>query len=269
MKDDVYYRLNEVVNLAPTDSLDYFIAKQMLRNFENTIGLNIEVVAEICHTSTASISRFCQKIGYANFRDMKLEMSNAATIPTVAQEKISYEFNPEEMKKTLIEESVRYHRMMKKILGYIDFRTLYLILNKIAKAKKIIILCAQHDLSAIVLFQHFLSDYGKDVTVFVSNTQLSKIENYIDETDLVLFVCYRGGWLLRNKATVGHILSKPLDNVVMCYNAKAISHLNFGLVFEFYPDYEVDQLNNEISTFIFSLMKSYLMKMLSQDKIHE
>lgn len=55
----------------------YSVAEILLKNIHHLFRLTIYDWAELCHVSTATISRFCQKLGYKSFHEFKLELSSA------------------------------------------------------------------------------------------------------------------------------------------------------------------------------------------------
>lgn len=58
------------------DSTDIFIAKYFMQNFRRMQDLNVYDVAEECFVDRATIRRFAQKLGYANFKEMKEQFEN-------------------------------------------------------------------------------------------------------------------------------------------------------------------------------------------------
>lgn len=58
------------------DSTDVFIAKYFMKNFGRMQDLNVYDVAQECFVDRATIRRFAQKLGYANFKEMKEQFEN-------------------------------------------------------------------------------------------------------------------------------------------------------------------------------------------------
>ena len=50
---------------------NYDIALEMVKNIRKLRGMSIDEVADMCHVSKASISRFCRFIGFSNFKEFK------------------------------------------------------------------------------------------------------------------------------------------------------------------------------------------------------
>lgn len=63
-------------NSSPGD-VYYSVAEILLDNINSLFDQTIYDWAQLCFVSTATISRFCQKLGYKNFNEFKIELSNS------------------------------------------------------------------------------------------------------------------------------------------------------------------------------------------------
>lgn len=64
-------RLCLMVNDHSLSSVDTVLADYLLDHYHELDSLNIYIFAEACQVPRSSIHRFCIKLGYANFRDLK------------------------------------------------------------------------------------------------------------------------------------------------------------------------------------------------------
>lgn len=67
LRDRLYSILN---NMYQTDTT-YLIAEYIIHHMENLESISIYEVAKECHTSVATISRFCRKIGFSDFVEFR------------------------------------------------------------------------------------------------------------------------------------------------------------------------------------------------------
>ena len=95
-------RLCSIVNDSPATSVETVLAEYLLQHYNMLDTLNIYQFAEACRVPRSSIHRFCGKIGYANFSELKLscrretdsyryftELSGRPLIPQFPRSKIS------------------------------------------------------------------------------------------------------------------------------------------------------------------------------------
>lgn len=74
------HALNNLIlfyNNCPSGDVYYSVAEILLNNVNDLFDGTVYDWADLCHVSTATISRFCQKLGYRNFNEFKLELSNS------------------------------------------------------------------------------------------------------------------------------------------------------------------------------------------------
>jgi hypothetical protein len=63
--------LCDMITTASPESPEYKISEYFLRHYSELDQLNIYDVADACFVSRSSIRRFCQSIGFDNFKDLK------------------------------------------------------------------------------------------------------------------------------------------------------------------------------------------------------
>lgn len=72
---DIIYNLLTYLNSSKEEDMYYSIALTMVQHLDVIPKCSINELADLCFTSTATISRFCRKFGYASFPQFKAEMA--------------------------------------------------------------------------------------------------------------------------------------------------------------------------------------------------
>lgn len=72
---DIIYNLLTYLNSSKEEDVYYSIALTMVQNLDIIPRCSINELADLCYTSTATISRFCRKFGYSSFPQFKSEMA--------------------------------------------------------------------------------------------------------------------------------------------------------------------------------------------------
>lgn len=65
--DSTIMQLILMMNNHPHDDAEHHLAASILRNFYEVPSLSIEEMAERCYTSSATLSRFCKRLGFKNY----------------------------------------------------------------------------------------------------------------------------------------------------------------------------------------------------------
>ena len=74
---DIIYNLLTFLNSSKEEDMYYSICLSIIQNLKKVPNCSINELADLCFTSTATISRFSKKFGYANFHEFKKEVAYA------------------------------------------------------------------------------------------------------------------------------------------------------------------------------------------------
>lgn len=251
--DDVYYKLAEVANLSFRDSLDYIIAKEMLQNIDIISEMSIDKIANICCTSTASITRFCQKIGYASFKELKYNINQSESLHKLIDKPYEKHIN---INKSIINTKIKFDYLINYSLLAIEKSAIDLVVKKIIDNNRIAIFCASHELSAVVLFQALLKQYHKKVDIILCNTDAGKMDYVLENVDFIIFLTYGGRWMRRSWQLVKKILDTSIENCVICLNDESIKRHDFDFIVKFDLIEELQGSHFEFFVFLFSVISS-------------
>lgn len=69
--DNLYIRLSDFIYNCSKVNTEFYIAKYMMENLKKFPDITIQEVAEESFTSTTSVTKFCHKIGYQNFYELR------------------------------------------------------------------------------------------------------------------------------------------------------------------------------------------------------
>ena len=249
--DDVYYKLAEIANLSFRDSLDYIIAKEMLQHIDKIPNMSIDVIADICTTSTASITRFCQKIGYDSFKELKYNITQNEFYHRVTDQQKKNDIS---VSKAVLNTKVKFDYMINHSLLLIEQSMIESLIQKIIDNNRIAIFCASHELSAVVLFQALLKNYHKKVDIILCNTDVQKMDYVLENVDFILFLTYGGRWTKRSYQLIYRILNSSIENCVVCLDDKDIRNYQFDMKIKFDLSPEIQENHFEFFIFLFSVI---------------
>ncbi|MEG0592654.1 MAG: hypothetical protein RR512_05030 [Coprobacillus sp.] len=251
--DDVYYKLAEVANLSFRDSLDYIIAKEMLQHIDTISNMSIDALSAICCTSTASITRFCQKLGYDSFKELKYNVTQQNNLQKVIDNPAERHI---EINKAILNTKVKYDYLINQSLLLIDKSIINELIQKLVDNNRIAIFCASHELSAVILFQALLKKYYKKVDVILCNTEINKMDYVLDNVDFILFLTYGGRWMRRSHKLVSKILETDIQNCVICLDDKVLQNYSFDMKIKFNLSEQLEESHFEFFVFLFSVMSN-------------
>jgi DNA-binding MurR/RpiR family transcriptional regulator len=69
--ETLIYNLLAYINNSLDKDINYHIAKSLLENLHKIEGFSLETAAEVCNVAPSTINRFCKRIGFRNFSNLR------------------------------------------------------------------------------------------------------------------------------------------------------------------------------------------------------
>lgn len=220
------YKLQQIVNTSPfNDDADVAIARCLLKNINQVNKkTNLQNFADLCYTSSASISRFAQRTGYLTFNDFKAdclgvkEELNEMIIDSHALQTLEFKDFSNQISKGLF--SIEDNQLNE----YIDK-----LCDMIHKASRVFIFATHIPGDIACMLQRALLTTGKYVEFFPRKEHQMEIVKEIRSNDLCIFISLEGTLLMEKGITVPAIVSLA-KNVLITQNIHVKFSESFSLV---------------------------------------
>lgn len=186
----VYIKLTEFFFKCIKTSVDYTIAKVLIKKINEFPDIYIEEVAFMANTTPASVTKFCKKIGYASFIEMRTDLTPYSVSSPFLTDK-------ENQCQQIIVENMLLEEvaLTRKIYELIDFDQCYRIAEKLSLAAEVAVFCNTYSFAAANTLRELLSQYG--IVVFEMNRRADPlvILEMLQEVDSCFIICLTGQWL--------------------------------------------------------------------------
>lgn len=187
---DIIYNLLTYLNAAKEEDMYYSIALTTVQNLDIIPNCSINELADLCFTSTATISRFCKKFGCASFPKFKEEVREGLNqarneIHFPAEELQFIQANP----AYLIDKV--YHLMFETLLlgkQSLQMDEVDALCQLIHDAKKVHFFGFQFNKIVASDFQLKMIKLGKFIYSFVDHGDDSQKTDILDEDSLAVFL---------------------------------------------------------------------------------
>lgn len=190
MKDErlgLIYQLSMIVNQNKPDDADWILAKYFLENYTKLGKMNIYDLAEECFVSRSSVRRFCQNIGYENFKDLKDDFK-----------KYDYQYNY--FMQLTSNENYRawmageLAAMVAELNARMDTDEIERIADRIHDSNTVVFLSSYSSIMCLMEFQRPLILSGKLVRIITDTTLDENLLNSLDGDDLAFMVSATGSY---------------------------------------------------------------------------
>lgn len=169
------------------------IAKYILENSKEVYSYSIKQLAESIGTSTSSIVRFCQKLGYEKFQDFKINLAMGLSKSENKEKTIYEDVTMEDGIDEIIHKITMINiKSIENIQSLIDKSCLEMAINALDKGKYIYLFGVGASGLVAMDFQYKLTRIGKKAFMFLdSHSQMASSVN-IEEDDIAVGISHSG-----------------------------------------------------------------------------
>ncbi|MDF2787016.1 MAG: hypothetical protein K0S80_114 [Neobacillus sp.] len=189
--EQLIYTLLAYINNSLNKDINYYLAKSLLEQIYSIESFSLDSVAEACNVAPSTINRFCKRIGFKNFSNLR----NSVAVPMgfSIHESDDMELSTQMFYKKLIENI--------EMIDNIPMSQIDRIVNQIKESRRIVILgFEKHQVQAMEL-QKKLFLLGKlcecDTNLF---KQIDALSDLTDE-DMIITISIQGN-ILSNHFTI-------------------------------------------------------------------
>lgn len=214
------YKLQNIVNTSPENNdTDINIARCILKNVNKIKKrTSLQEFADICFTSQSSISRFSQRLGYANFNDFKAdcigiqEEENEMIIDTRSIRKVDYSEYAKALSEALVE-----------MQNYPIDQEIETLCQYIYSAKRVFVFATHIPGDLACILQRAILTTGKFIEFYPRKEHQIEIVKQVRQDDLCIFLSLEGTLLMEKAITIPAIISLA-KNVLITQNV----HVKFS-----------------------------------------
>lgn len=175
---------------------DYAIAKVFIDKIDDLLEINIEEIAFLAHTSCAAVTKFCKKLGYQGFSQIKQPTQEADIVFGHLQTQQNPKSNNPGV-ESFCRETNRMACYYEKSLNIQDIEAIAKILSSNSKT---MILTGLHGFGAANLFAELTMNEDLFVYEINRNSEDEFIESLAAECSLIFLISLSGRWIKeRNK----------------------------------------------------------------------
>ncbi|MFT8351627.1 MurR/RpiR family transcriptional regulator [Clostridium saccharoperbutylacetonicum] len=179
-------------NLSETDNS---IRKYILSYPEKVINMSIKEIADATYTSSATVLRFCRKVGSDKFSDFKIQIAKEISETQVGKEKIDANapFTASDSMMHIAEKLYTNSRnSIKDTMDMFEYSKVEDIVDKIIKSKVVDIYGVGTSLSSTFEFKEKLLRIGMNVHLEMNNNNQVYQALNSEMTHIAIIVSYSG-----------------------------------------------------------------------------
>lgn len=195
--------LFQVLNKEKKGSSDYVIAEYLIHHLSESANITTDSLAEACHVSKASISRFCRNIGLNDFFELRYLLSNYYV-------EIDNKFKLQTKTKDFVTNYVDDLKIKSNLLTMINRNQLKELVDDLEKYKKVVLMGHMQSGHIAKILQEDLSSLHKIVEF--SDDFLVQKEILLNENEETLIIAFSTTGLIFQRILPRHSFAKQNKN---------------------------------------------------------
>lgn len=254
------HRLQYLMNQSAGNSdIDVNIARCMLENLDYLVDdeLSINELAELCYTSTASVSRFVRKVGFDNYKDLQ---KNLKDLPYEQKEAL-LDFGVQNNRPIDLNEYVReleheIHASLHEFMDTFDFSNAEKLSDAIYHAPKVILLASHTTGNIAEILQRSLLMVGKYVEYYPQRKEQVLAMDTLDDETLVIVFSLEGTYA-RAHEVIEPLMKSPAKRVLITQRPYMHQNTEFDKIITLLPYVSTQSGKYKLLFFIEVLLHIY------------
>ncbi|WYJ79830.1 hypothetical protein DOK79_001383 [Enterococcus sp. DIV1094] len=196
----VYIRLNEHLFKCKKYDLNFLITKVLIERIDEFPNIYIEEIAYAAQTTPASITKFCKKLGYTSFKEMRCDLDNyfiqEYDLSSKIHEGILCGIDTKSELSEMVDRFLQHeYTVQKNIFEQFDSEQCMRIAEEIKLKKRVAILGNSYSFTVVNLLRELLSQMGYLVFEVNRNAEDQLIKQVLLETDVCFIINLTREWV--------------------------------------------------------------------------
>lgn len=212
----VYTKVSEYMSSLDKGSVDYYIGMVLLQKLRDFPDIYIEEIAFLANTTKSSVAKFCHKIGYSSFSELKNDTSYYGEDYFFSWFNDNRYPTKEGYLDALAEAD---HRMMSTILDSLNEERLMEAAEAIRGSRRVLFLASEYNKNIVSIFGEILMQKNIILTLISRDNSDQEILNAVKSADTVLMSSLSGSWIEQRRQLVEQIDSRKPFYIISKMNA--------------------------------------------------
>lgn len=194
--NNAYIRLMIFLYTAEKSTVDFEIAMVLLKNYNRFPNILIEDIAKLANTTPASVTKFCHKLKYKNFKELRNDC--------YSYEDHRYIDNQLQIAETDYQKACEHYleneqKNLSFYMQYHDEQMIFEIAKKMQKEKEISVIYTPYSYICVHVLRSFLEPYGIQVHGIMRDLDEDFMETRLQDTALFWVINLQGEWINAHK----------------------------------------------------------------------
>lgn len=194
--NNAYIRLMIFLYTAEKSTVDFEIAMVLLKNFYRFPDILIEDIAKLANTTPASVTKFCHKLKYKNFKELRNDCHNYEDHRYVDDK---LEIAEQDYRKACEAYLKEEQHNLEFYMRYHDEQMIFDVAKLMLKEKETSVIYTPYSYICVHVLRSFLETYGVHVQGIMRDLDEDFMETRLAHTSVCWVINLQGEWINSHK----------------------------------------------------------------------
>lgn len=190
--NNAYIRLLIFLYMAEKSSVDYEIANVLLREYERFPDILIEDIASKAATTPASVTKFCHKLNYKSFKELRNDCVREEGLQSIPRHLLLAKESYEEACQIYLKEE---QQNLAFYMQYHDEQMIQRVASLLRDTKEIGICYAPYSYTCVHVMRNYMEPFHIQVQGVPRDLDEDFMELRLQQTSLIWIISLQGGWI--------------------------------------------------------------------------
>lgn len=193
--NNAYIRLMIYLYTSEKNSADYMIAKVLLSYFSKFPNILIEDIAKQAHTTAATVTKFSHKLGYKNFKELRMDCQNIEVCNEIDQQLCIANTNYDTACSQF------FQKEQSKLSFYKDAHSkelVYSLAEYFYNVDCIGVCYPPYAYSSVHVLRNYVTPLHKEVVGVMREVDVPFMEERVQSCEIIIIINLQGRWIKDN-----------------------------------------------------------------------
>lgn len=193
--NSAYIRLVIFLYTAEKSSVDFEIARILLKEYDRFPDILIEDIADMANTTPASVTKFVHKLNYKNFKALRNDCGRGETIQSIPEQLSIAETDYDQACTCYLKEKQRH---LEFYMQYHDDEMIHAAADLLKQQNQIAVCYTHYSYSCVHVMRNYLEPYQISVQGILRDLEEDFMEKRLADTTVIWLISLQGEWIIQH-----------------------------------------------------------------------
>ncbi|MHC5229225.1 hypothetical protein ACYSNW_13165 [Enterococcus sp. LJL99] len=251
----IFLRMINHFNITFSNKSDFSIIVELINRSEINRPISISELADICHVSQSTISRFVRKLGFVDYQDFNYNFYRSVELAQLKRKSDHENFSNVDVLEKAKMEAIQN---LETTYNSLDIGLLNTVIETIKRSKNTIFLGTPENIAHFARFQKDLISNSIPAFIFYDPEAQLEFLKLVNRSTCAIFFILNNSYLRVHRKKIEELKNKQAKLILFTQEFYEDSDHEFDLIYQFghsnsfrYGEYSLEYLADVLSSLLY------------------